>query len=345
MSAEKKLAPVFRVYSPSDLSKAWFIYFNQNGKRIKVKGGINRYRTFHERMTAAKALMAELSQSASIRFPVVCQMKNWIENRKNVMRLKGYRTYRSKVDVFLRWLGKRDVSNKVLREFFTELLQTRHPTTYMAFRQTFRQLFKELGKPEMMNGIDTLKTVKTPAKYFQAHQVQRLKKALLERYPDLWLFSQFIYFCFLRPGKECRLLKVGDIQFDDWKICVPADRSKNKKQQFVTIPHAFRPHLEFLKEKRPADFVFPSPLDPDKPIGENTILKRYRKIFNELGFGLEYSVYSWKHTGAVAAVRAGISLNELQIQLRHYSLNEVQLYIRQLGVHDLQDLENKFPAI
>jgi transcriptional regulator with XRE-family HTH domain len=46
-----------------------------------------------------------------------------------------------------------------------------------------------------------------------------------------------------------------------------------------------------------------------------------------------------------AAVRAGISLKELQIQLRHYSLEEVGQYIRQLGVHDLQDLEGKFPAI
>jgi hypothetical protein len=75
------------------------------------------------------------------------------------------------------------------------------------------------------------------------------------------------------------------------------------------------------------------------------MLKRFRKVLNGLGFGNEYKLYSWKHTGAVASVRAGVGLKELQIQLRHHSLEEVDKYLRQLGVWDLANLEDRFPAI
>ena len=74
-------------------------------------------------------------------------------------------------------------------------------------------------------------------------------------------------------------------------------------------------------------------------------LSKFRKALKSLGFGTEYLLYSWKHTGAVACVRAGASLKELQIQLRHHSLEEVDKYIRQLGVNDLRDLEGRFPGI
>lgn len=107
---------------------------------------------------------------------------------------------------------------------------------------------------------------------------------------------------------------------------------------------AFRPSLEKLKYRSPREYIF-FKNDCTKPVAINYFLRKFRKVLISLGFGTEYQLYSWKHTGAVACVRAGASLKELQIQLRHHSLEEVDKYIRQLGVHDLQDLEGRFPGI
>jgi len=79
--------------------------------------------------------------------------------------------------------------------------------------------------------------------------------------------------------------------------------------------------------------------------GKNTMGKRFRLVLDGLGYGKEYQVYSWKHTGAVACVLAGIGLKALQSQLRHHSLDQVNEYLRQLGVGDFENLRRDFPAL
>lgn len=238
----------------------------------------------------------------------------------------------------------RRIDSHLMKDFFTHLANEKHGKTHNAYLRCFKQVFKGVGQQALLNGIEPLNAKSSPAKYFQRHQIERLKKNLLEQDPELWLFCQFIYFCFIRPG-ELRQLKVGDILFDEWKICLPSHVSKNKTQQYVTIPVAFRPSLERLKERSPQEYLFPSNMDVTKPQGANAMLSRFRKILNEMGFGQEYKLYSWKHTGAVACVRAGVGVKQLQIQLRHHSLEEVDRYLRQLGVWDLEGLEEKFPGV
>ncbi len=83
-----------------------------------------------------------------------------------------------------------------------------------------------------------------------------------------------------------------------------------------------------------------------KPMEENTMEHRHRTLLQELNFDTDrYKVYSWKHTGAVMAVKAGVHVKQLQIQLRHHSLDQVDEYLRQLGVSDLGDLRANFPSI
>ena len=270
-------------------------------------------------------------------------MLAWVELHKGHWKKKTHQTIRSRVEVFLAWLTVREVSHQLMRTYFAEFASSHHPRTHNEHLQTFRRIFKWLELPELVDGIEMMKAVSTPAKYFQRHQIQRIKEELLKCSPHPWLACQFIYYCFIRPG-ELRLLKIGDIHFDDWKICIRSSISKNKKEQYITVPEAFRPDLELLKRRSPAEYVF-FHLDCTKPLGINTMLNRFRRVLTRLGFGLEYKLYSWKHTGAVEAHRGGASLKEIQIQLRHHSLDEVDGYMRQLGVYDLGGLEKKFPAI
>ena len=171
-----------------------------------------------------------------------------------------------------------------------------------------------------------------------------LKAAIEKKWPDLMLFIEFMYYCFIRP-KELRHLKAGNILLDNNQIYIPAHISKNGQNGYVAIPVVFRSRLEFLKQMPPGEWLFPSPSDPNQPIGTNTMWRRHHDILKQLRFGDEYSLYSWKHTGAVQFIKSGGRVKELQIQLRHHSLDQVNEYLRQMGVWDLGHLCETFPVL
>jgi integrase len=72
---------------------------------------------------------------------------------------------------------------------------------------------------------------------------------------------------------------------------------------------------------------------------------QHRKVLEKLKIRGHYAFYSWKHTGAVKAVQAGINVKDLQLQLRHHSLDMVNEYLKNMGVMDSKDLKGKFPDI
>lgn len=81
------------------------------------------------------------------------------------------------------------------------------------------------------------------------------------------------------------------------------------------------------------------------PVGRDYFLKKHAKHLKRLGFSCKYSFYSWKHSGAVMAVRAGINLKDLQLQMRHHSLDQLNEYLKAMGVLDSADLRARFPGI
>jgi integrase len=216
-------------------------------------------------------------------------------------------------------------------------------------------IFDRAGLGHLIKGIEVVKGKSKPLQYFQDHQVRRIRDYLLTCDPELWLFCQFVYFCFIRPRSELRFLKVGDIYFEERKIlirsefyeqepgeCLPPG-AKNHQSQFVTIPDAFYPYIEHLQYFSPNSYVFPGV--GGGPMGKNTMGNRFRQALDKLGFGKNFQMYSFKHTGAAKAVKAGIGLKELQLQLRHHSLDQVNEYLRGLGVMDFENLRENFPGL
>ncbi len=232
-----------------------------------------------------------------------------------------------------------------IRAFCRHLITHRSTGTYNDYMSILRKCLTAIGQGDLMTDLKKVKSYATPAKYFQAYQVKRLKSAISDRDQELWLFVQFIYYCFIRPGTELRLLKVGDIHLDDKSIRVRGDISKNRKTEYVSIPAPFLPQLAHFTRLDPIEYIFPKPGDPTKPMGMNTMRRRHRMILREMGFTTEYKLYSWKHTGAVNYIKNGGNVKQLQIQLRHHSLDQVDQYLRQLGVHDIGHLRENFPEI
>jgi integrase len=328
----------------NDLSKPWFVsYYDDAGKRIRKYGRINQLHTIEERLAAAEALMRELQQSEPMP-PVARRIQDRINEGRHTWRKKTTQTYQSKLDTFLAWLNGRDMTRETIAEFLIYISRTRQAATHNWYLSFFRTMLKRVGAPELLPKAEAMRTHSEPAMYFQRHQVARMKKYLIENDPELWLFCQFIYYCFIRPG-ELRLLKVEDILLDEWKIRVPAAVSKNRQTQVVTIPTAFRAALQPLRARVPGDYLFHPAGNPKKPWRVNGMSDRHRRALRALGFSVTHKLYSWKHTGAIGAVLAGVTVKELQIQLRHSSLEMVDKYLRQLGAWDLKRLEDSFPAI
>ncbi len=345
MPAEKKVFPSYKLYAPADLGKRWFVYWYEGASRRKRYGDINRHTTREGRQEAARRLIAELKAEAMRKVSrTEEQLLGFLQDNRAKWRPRTREQYESVVNVLLGYLAGQEISQAGLEAFLQSILINRHPTTYNKYVAILPRLFRGARLYFEFGHIEKAKANATPARYFQRHQARILLARIDEQDPELGLFVRFLYFCFIRP-KELRQLRVGDVLLEEGEIRVPGEVSKNTKTQFVVIPAAFLPSLNFLYEKKPGDFIFPSPVDASKPISKNIMYRRHKAILDELNFGDGYTLYSWKHTGAVMAAKAGIPVKELQMQLRHHSLDETDRYLRQMGVKDMGKLRERFPGI
>jgi integrase len=56
--------------------------------------------------------------------------------------------------------------------------------------------------------------------------------------------------------------------------------------------------------------------------------------------GKGYTLYSWKHTGAVNAHLSGVGIKQLQLMLRHSTVQMTDIYLKSLGLRTDPNIEN-----
>ncbi|BDS12720.1 tyrosine-type recombinase/integrase [Aureispira anguillae] len=348
----KKILPP-RIYTGNNsLSARWFVsYVDKKGKKRKKYGNINQFTSIHERQKAAQRIVKilQLDHLKQSHNELAAKIYKNLDDLKSTWRKKTYQCKRSQIGIFLKFMEQREWNAENVSCFFLEFLTKEKrltPSTYNGYIMCLNQALKCCDMQHLISPFQPRKKSPTPASYFTMSQRSFLINILQKENTDLWFFVQFIYYCFLRPRSELRLLKVGDIILEDKKILVPATIAKNKKQQYIAIPDAFFPIVERkVRGRNPNHYLFPGN-SPESPTGTNRYGEQHRLILKRLGFDTKrYKMYSWKHTGAVAAVKAGIHIKQLQIQLRHHSLDQVDAYLRQLGVSDLGDLQKGFPKL
>ena len=170
-----------------------------------------------------------------------------------------------------------------------------------------------------------------------------MKDILKEKDPLLWLFIQFIYYCYLRPN-EIRQLKHSYIQLGEKQIFIPAHISKNGKDGYVTITDTFYKELTQSNEFNSGqEFVFQSRRG-NRPVSKNMMGTRFHSLTKGLNPSQDYTLYSWKHSGVVAAYNAGVDIKTIQRQCRHHSIELTDIYLKSLGLGINQDI-NKIPQL
>ena len=354
MTTDKKNLPKISIISyDGDLSKKWCIEWWEGTKRFRRFKGINQHQTVKDRTQAAEELKAHWLTVLSGKIEGISgtlykkQYRNimaYIEAKKGAWRKSSYQSIIVHIKKFLEWNQRKDITKQGLEAYLDHLANIgRKKNTIAGYYKSFRLVIGNCLGEDLLEGLQVKRGEGVPARYFSEGQIRFLSKNISAKDPELWMIIRFIFFCFIRPA-ELRLLKVGDIILEDGKICIPAAVSKNRKTQYVVIPDKFLEEIyPILLERNPGEYLVGGGFSP---VGKNWLSNKHQKLLKEFHFNTEHhKLYSWKHTGAVTAVKNGVHIKQLQLQLRHHSLDQVNEYLRQLGVLDLGDFASKMPAI
>ncbi|MDX2061779.1 MAG: site-specific integrase [Bacteroidia bacterium] len=183
--------------------------------------------------------------------------------------------------------------------------------------------------------------------YTQTQQTE-IVRHLEANHPRLHLLVAILYYTLARPG-EVRRLPFRRYDLRRRRIHIPGPISKNGREAYVGIPDGLMDVLLASDFERfgPDDYPFSTPqLAPGpRPCAVNAMMRAYRQALAPLDYGPGYTLYSWKHTGAVRAVEAGVQLKDLQLQLRHASLDQVDRYLRGLGCMASEQLILRYPRL
>ncbi len=185
--------------------------------------------------------------------------------------------------------------------------------------------------------------------YFDENEIVTLRTVISANDPQLWLACQFIFYCFLRPRREMRLLKIEDIDFGKNRIrIVPQNAKMRKHMQYVAIPNAFLPELLFLKKYPKEYYIFSRGGKPGTvPLGKNMLAYRHRKFVEacKLHNAYEKYMYCWKPTGVLQLWLLGLDLETIRRQTRHSSLDQLKQYMSRFGWDFSDTLINGFPDL
>lgn len=356
---EKKFFVPHLATSNNNIKERWYVFWYEPvpgtdlRKRKKASGGINYAKTIEERLQKAEAFIKELQQNNFYytgevnRTPENTELHQCLQNR--TLRKHASRFYNTHVRVFLKWLKDKPLKcSPDDAQAFINFLKDKGNcnTTVNHYRNTLKSLYAELLEMKKIKvnpfaKIKKLKESRESKKAYTPAQVQEIKEYLQQHDPELWLFCQFIYYCFIRPN-ELRQLKIKDIDFYNNLITVPGSISKNHKSQPVVIPDVFVKDVQHLAKLPEELHIFGK---GNEPLGETNMSDRFRKIRNELGYSKKFTMYSFKHTGAMYFAKKTKDVKALQVQLRHHSLDMVNTYLQNMGAIDNQEVRNNFPAI
>jgi|GEM_PF-1186477 len=164
-------------------------------------------------------------------------------------------------------------------------------------------------------------------------QISQLVAKIKEKGDDqLLLFIECIYYLFVRPREELRLLRVGDI--GQHTLLIQSGSAKNNKAEYVTIPHELQKRFseKRIREYPPNYYVFTLKGQPGpKPVGVEYFYTRHRPYLQELSLD-GYSMYGYKHTGAIELYKQTLDILLVSRHCRHQSTQQTETYLRAYGV-------------
>ncbi|MDR1381352.1 MAG: site-specific recombinase, partial [Tannerella sp.] len=245
---------------------------------------------------------------------------------------KSFETYRSKLRLFCLYAERCKLidkpatyySNEIMIDFFRELAQRKNLSrkSIEKYQQILHSFFKYLNKKKIIteNPVCDIPRVgvikdKAPAA-IPASMRRMLQKVIEDKDPQLWMFICFIYYMAIRPGKELRLMRLNQIDYDSRKISIPNFNSKNGRTEAVDVPDQLYDMIVNkwkLHTYNQDLYVFGRVFEPgEKCLSVNNMSTRFNRFRDYLKLPESVKLYSWKHSGAQELANLGINIYELQ---------------------------------
>lgn len=277
-----------------------------------------------------------------------------LDATKGTIAEKTIVTYQSAINKFEEYAPKhgfdvQDFGTKDAILFRDHLLNVKSNSPRTA-NNTLQHLTAIFTKLQERTGIEKnpfkIKSLREPATLkniaFTDEDRAKVEEYLIKHEPGVYLFTRLMYFAFIRPG-EILKLQFGHVHMRDSYITVHGLISKNGKTETAQIIPALANELQSrLIFQEPDHYLFSTGIKPGKyELSKQVPFRRHEKALRNLGL-LEkgYTLYSWKHTGAVNAYRAGVGIKELQSMLRHSSVQITDIYLKSLGLRTDPNLKN-----
>lgn len=147
---------------------------------------------------------------------------------------------------------------------------------------------------------------------------------------NLHLCCLLTYGCLLRPHREIRMLTGGDIDLSRRLISLSGDRTKNGRVRTVPIPDYVIPYLQGWGY---GTNIFSNTEAPFNPDYFKSLWTRY-KAKSDL-ISPQQTLYSFRHTAAIALFEKTGSVTKLSRAMDHSSLEVTLGYLRNLGRTEL----------
>ncbi|MCU0443103.1 MAG: hypothetical protein MUE96_11955 [Bacteroidia bacterium] len=281
--------------------------------------------------------------------------------------LKHFRDYNQKLNKFKDWIYEfglqghslTSFSHKYIKQFIESLkqdgLQTRTINNYI---NTIGLVFNTYNEQEdnentVKNPIEKIKKDKNP-KGKNIAFVQEQQKKILEfiaqsNFPHYELISITMFYTLART-KELSYLQpwmIGAKQHD--QIHFPAEICKNGIEKNVTITDELEEiFTKYRIRELPKNwYVFGKGLKPgSEHYNEKFIGTRYREnVLDKLDFSMDYTLYSWKHTGVCMYYLNGVSVALLMMQAGWEDPHTFKKYLKSLGLFDNTEIKAKSPKL
>lgn len=223
---------------------------------------------------------------------------------------------------------------------------------YMDRRRDLGVLFslisREIEKP--LQAVRETSTMKKKAKLHKIYEHEKMKlilNYLKDNNPNLHICALLCYGCFLRPHQEIRNLQGKHFKRDCTEIHLSGDENKSGRVRAVHIPEYIREVIyERVSILSDGDNLFTMNPSVFNLAYFNTQWKRvWVKMFDLGLIENNQTLYSFRHTGAVAVYRKVKDVSIVQKLLGHSDMIVTLTYFRSLGEMNHSDLKDMLPTL
>lgn len=272
-------------------------------------------------------------------------LQSKVEQRLSHKTIKNYKNF---VNHFRPWLEVTGNLNKPASWLKTEILIEHlkyqnakldwKGKTYNGHRQKlliFTNWVRDMGYGEVhiyAKRIPSLKEDITRNEYYHG-DIRDQVRAELQKHPVLNRFVQAIYYTCMRPFEELCHITVGDIDWSNRVIKVKNNVGKTGYRYVPICEELEEIFKEMELHKYPLDYYLFSfdALPGPTSVNKMYYTRQYQKIKHELNLGIEYSMYSWKHTRVTDLLQKGYTDAEVMDLTGHRDTGSYDAYKRNLG--------------